>query len=326
MIYFQIIISILYLLFQKVIHLQVPIKYIFRIDIFTIFYFLLLIIIISLIISNVIFKLSGKRKLPNYLKLLGYIEWLLIICVELLRFIKPETFSKIYFNGYPIDKIIIAAFYSIILFLIIYSLLAIATTLFTGKKKTLKLLFYEVTLLTILIFSAFIKSTSYNENFSIYSGEKEFDYVVILGAAVVHKNQPSNILKHRILKALEIYRRGLAKKIICTGGNAPNETSEASVEKKILLQHGVSPKNIISEQKTSTTLEQIVFLKKFFKQNESAIIVSDFFHLERVKSMCEFMRLNAETVSTGLKISSNNLLHYKLRDSVALLLFILFGI
>ncbi len=326
MTYFIILLSVLYLLFQKYLHLNVPLEKLFNVSFINIFYVVILFSTLILILFNVYHKLKRKQKLPAYLKLISKINLLLIVLSELLRYFHPQKLHGIYFNGYPIDKILIAAFYTIILFALIFQLLIILFTFLGSEYKILRAIVLEGVILTALAAGSFFTVNSYSENSSIYSGEKTYDYTVILGAAVIKKNQPSRILKRRIVKGIDLYRRGLALKIICTGGNAPGEIPEAEAEKNMLIEHEIPERDIILEKKTSTTLEQISFLKKFISPEKRLLIVSDAFHLARINEMCKFVGLRAVPVSTGLKITPKNLFYYKIRESVALLLFWFFGI
>lgn len=326
MAYLLIFISVSYLFLQKYFHLNVPLKGITQINFIGIFYFSILIIAVILFVFNGCHKLRKKGKLPKYLKTLGGINILSIILAELLRSLKPEMLHTIYFNGYPIDKILIAGFYSVILCSVIFQLFVIFFTLLGYKAKVLRGVVSEGILIAAMLIGAFFVSSNYHEDLSVYTGEREYDFAVILGAAVVKKNKPSAMLKGRIAKGIELYRRGLATKIICTGGNAPGEIPEAEAEKRMLIEHEIPERDILYEGKTSTTLEQILYLKNLNVQQKKFMIVSDAFHLARINDMCKFMGVQGVPVASGLKISSGKLFYYKLRESVALLLFRLFGI
>ena len=55
------------------------------------------------------------------------------------------------------------------------------------------------------------------------------DAIVVLGAAQ-YSGKPSPVLQARLDQALALYRRGLAPRVILTGGTAPGDrTSEAAV-------------------------------------------------------------------------------------------------
>ncbi len=326
MAYLLIFIFVSYLFLQKYFHLNVPLKGISQIDFIGVFYFSILIVTVLLFVFNGYHKLRKKGKLPKYLKTLGMINILLIFLAELIRFFNPEKLHKIYFNGYPVDKILIAAVYSVIFFSVIFQLFVIFFTLLGYKAKVFRGVVSEGILIAAMLIGAFFVSSNYHEDSSVYTGENQYDFAVILGAAVVKKNKPSAMLKGRIAKGIELYRRGLVNRIICTGGNAPGEIPEAEAEKIMLIEHEIPERDILIEGKTSTTLEQILYLKNLNVPQKNFLIVSDAFHLARINEMCKFIGVQGVPVASGLKISSGKLFYYKLRESVALLLFRLFGI
>ena len=165
------------------------------------------------------------------------------------------------------------------------------------------------------------KSFDYAEKIT----EKEYDYGCIPGAAVWKKNKPSPIFEARIRKALELYRKNYYKKIILTGGNAPGEISEAEAAQKYLVNLGVNKKDIILEKETSTTSEQIKYLKKYFS-NKKILIVSDGFHLSRITQIAKFFNLKVEGVSSDYTMTLEKAIYYRTRETVALLMFWLFAI
>ena len=162
-----------------------------------------------------------------------------------------------------------------------------------------------------------------------YETGKRFGYGIVLGAAVWSNNRPSPIFAGRIDRAADLYNNNRISKIQLTGGNAPGEVSEATAAKKYLMEkYNISPVDIIIEETTSTTNEQLRFVKLdyFDKKEDELVIISDEFHLKRVEEMLDFYEINAEVVSSEYKLNFQKSLYYRLRDSIGLLLFWLFAI
>ncbi len=152
---------------------------------------------------------------------------------------------------------------------------------------------------------------------------------VVLGAAVWSDNKPSPSLALRVDKAAELYKSGTVQKIQLTGGNAPGELSEAEVSLNYILKKGVERKDILIEKNTTSTIEQIRFLKNKLmndKQPGSLIIISDIYHIHRVNEICSFYNVNAEVTPSKLNLRTDKIIFYQLRECMALLLFWLFGI
>src|SRR5215510_1155078 len=113
------------------------------------------------------------------------------------------------------------------------------------------------------------------------------DAIVVLGAAQ-YNGRPSPVLKARLDHALELYNTGVSRAIITTGSYGPDPNfSEAEVGRKYLVQHGVRVDDIITEQGSGTTHDSILAAAGLLKSKgwESALVVSDGFHLYRAKRM-----------------------------------------
>ena len=115
------------------------------------------------------------------------------------------------------------------------------------------------------------------------------DAIVILGAAQ-YNGHPSPVLKARLDHALDLYRHGYARAIITTGsyGLDPNY-SEAQVGTAYLVQQGVNENSIITEQGSVTTRDSIRASVALMQSKgwSHALVVSDGFHMYRVKKMFE---------------------------------------
>jgi uncharacterized SAM-binding protein YcdF (DUF218 family) len=111
--------------------------------------------------------------------------------------------------------------------------------------------------------------------------------IVVLGAAQ-YNGRPSPVLKARLDHALDLYNHGLAPAIITTGsyGTDPN-FSEADVGRKYLVQNGAQVDDIVTEQGSGTTYDSIRAVSRVLKGKgwNSALVVSDGFHLYRAKKM-----------------------------------------
>jgi len=151
---------------------------------------------------------------------------------------------------------------------------------------------------------------------------------VVLGAAVWN-DKPSTLLIGRTKKASELLRNKKIAKIQLTGSNAPGEISEASAAYNFAISLGVKKHFMNVEENTTTTTEQIKFIKKNLvntKEKYSILIISDQFHLTRVLEICKFFDVKAIGVASDYSLNWEKLLYYRFRESIALLFFWLFAI
>jgi uncharacterized SAM-binding protein YcdF (DUF218 family) len=158
---------------------------------------------------------------------------------------------------------------------------------------------------------------------------KRADAGVILGAAVWGGNRPSPVLRERINKGYELYSKKIVPQLVLTGGGSPNELTEAEVAKNELKKFGVPEKDLIVEDKSNSTVEQIHFVRdKYYNRLKwnKIIIVSDNFHLLRAKEISSFNNIDADGIATETPLSSEGTINFCIKESVALFFFWLFGI
>ncbi len=273
------------------------------------------------ILLTIAFLFARKRDYA-LTKLFGVINLALIVFIEILR--RVNFFGELFLFGYPVQKIAIAVAFFMLFSLLLFEILYLLSTIFTKKSFVLR----TASVVFLILIALLISGIYYDFSFSpdAEPKNKKYNYAVVFGAAVIGE-RPSAMLKGRLLKALELYRKKSVRKIILTGGAAPNEESEGFVSYRFLLGKGVPQNKMIFEEKTATTWEQVKYLKSIYdKEKATFVFVSDKFHLKRISEMAKFLRLPHEVVPSYGKISTNKLIYYKLRDSVALLLFMFFAV
>lgn len=114
------------------------------------------------------------------------------------------------------------------------------------------------------------------------------DVAVVLGNSVLEDGSLSSWLQGRVDKALDLYHKGLVKKIFVSGGLTKPEDGgwpEGDAMKAYLLKKGLPEKDIIADNKGQNTY---LTAKDFIEWNrdqhyQSVIIVSQFYHITRTK-------------------------------------------
>ncbi|MCU7494505.1 MAG: YdcF family protein [Ignavibacteria bacterium] len=269
------------------------------------------------------------KKLYGLLSITIVMNIPLVFTLFIKEFNLPLPFK--YLFGYPLENIYVALMFSIYQFLLFFLTAAAWMSIFRiNKFLYLRSLLYSLFIIFVLVLGAFVYENEYEDNSEKYFKDgSQADVAVILGAAVYSKNRPSPIFASRIGKANNLYNAGIVRKLLVTGGSAPGEMSEAEVAYVYLVRYGVDPDNIWIERRTSSTSEQIEYIKETLIEKrglKKIIIVSDQFHLKRAMEMCDFYNIKADGVASGLRLSLEKLFFYKFRDSLALLLFWLFAL
>ena len=116
------------------------------------------------------------------------------------------------------------------------------------------------------------------------------DVILVLGAAE-YRGRPSPVLRARLDHALELYQRRLAPHIMTTGGAGGDPVfTEGGVGRSYLMSKGVPPDAIIVEDEGESTLESTAMAGEIMRRmgRQSVIVVSDGYHIYRVKRMLQF--------------------------------------
>lgn len=157
---------------------------------------------------------------------------------------------------------------------------------------------------------------------------RSFDAGVILGAAVWSGDRPSPVFRERLKRGYDLLENGTVQFLVLTGSNAPGELTEAEVGRRELLRRGADPTRIVIETRTRSTVQQVMFIRdELTKQGwRTFVIISDQFHLTRALEICDFNGIDAHGVSSESPLGPQNLALYHVRESVALVLYWMFGI
>lgn len=100
------------------------------------------------------------------------------------------------------------------------------------------------------------------------------DYIIILGCAISKDGTPLPLLRGRIDRALQFAREQFEKtgkmpKFVTSGGKGDDECiSEGESMKNYLLTQGINEDNIIVENKSVNTLENMKFSKKLIENDK----------------------------------------------------------
>lgn len=115
------------------------------------------------------------------------------------------------------------------------------------------------------------------------------DVIVVLGAAE-YRGRPSPVLEARLNHALFLYLRHMAPRILTTGGSGGDPVfTEGEVGRAYLSRRGVPSEAILVEPEGSSTAQSIAAVAEIMQRMnlKSCIVVSDGYHIYRVKKMLE---------------------------------------
>lgn len=126
------------------------------------------------------------------------------------------------------------------------------------------------------------------------------DAIVVLGAAQ-YQGRPSPVLRTRLDHAIGLYARGLAPRLVLTGGIAEGDTeSEAAVSRNYALRAGVPDSAILMENDGRTTGQSLRSVGRLLgtRGMRRVVLVSDPFHLFRASLVARRHGLDVLTSPT----------------------------
>ena len=121
------------------------------------------------------------------------------------------------------------------------------------------------------------------------------DAIVVLGAAQ-YDGVPSAVFAARLDHAVRLYREGLAKLFVVTGGKLPGDRfTEAQTARRYAEDHGVPSAAIIGEDTGRNTEESLEAVGAILRARDlsTAVFVSDRTHMLRVLRMATDQGLTA---------------------------------
>jgi uncharacterized SAM-binding protein YcdF (DUF218 family) len=152
--------------------------------------------------------------------------------------------------------------------------------------------------------------------------KEKVDYVIVLGAKV-NGNKPTAALKGRLDQAITYYNSNPSVKIVVTGGQGSDELyPESLVMKNYLLDNKVKASNILVEDKSSNTYENLYFAKRVIDKDSKDVtyqkigVITNDFHILRAKMLC--YRQFKQECQMQSAYTDNNYLSY-VREPLALI-------
>jgi uncharacterized SAM-binding protein YcdF (DUF218 family) len=134
------------------------------------------------------------------------------------------------------------------------------------------------------------------------------DAIVVLGAAQ-YNGRPSPVFRARLDHALQLYREGLAPRLVVTGGVGRRDTmSEATVARHYLLTRKVPARAVISQPQGRSTEASMTAVAAWLQTAhlKRVILVSDPFHMFRLRLEARRTGLEAYTSPTESSPISDN--------------------
>ena len=191
-------------------------------------------------------------------------------------------------------------FLSKILLFLTYPLTWILVLLIFAYVYRYKSISRKLVLTAISIFFIFSNSFIYNQTMKHWEGENEFQLkpsfpvVVILGGYSgwnkSHQSVEFYESSDRLIKGIEVYKKGIANKILISGGSGlvlQQDEKEGLWTKQVLINLGIDEKDILIESESRNTYENAVNTKLILDSlhiDESILLITSASHMNRAQA------------------------------------------
>lgn len=158
----------------------------------------------------------------------------------------------------------------------------------------------------------------------LYAGSRpvirKADAILVLGAAQ-YNGRPSPVLKARLDHAIDLFHRGLAKKMVFTGGVGAGDTlSEGEVARRYALKKDVPASAIMVERHGVTSAESVAAAASLMRAKglRSALVVSDSYHMLRLELLARRAGIKPyrAPASSPIDRARRQRVRYVLRESI----------
>ncbi len=177
------------------------------------------------------------------------------------------------------------------------------------KKKILKISVITILILAIIGITAVLGINQYVKQSAkerIITSEQaaeltDIDCIIVLGCQVKNDGRPSDMLKDRLDRGVELYELGAAPKIIMSGDHGQKEYDEVNTMKQYAVDAGVPSEDIFMDHAGFSTYESIYRAKEIFEADK-IIVVTQEYHLYRALYIADKLGIDAYGVSADYHI------------------------
>ncbi len=123
------------------------------------------------------------------------------------------------------------------------------------------------------------------------------DCIIVLGCQVKPDKTPSDMLKDRLTRGVELYKNGASPKILMSGDHGGLYYNEVGTMKQFAIDNGIPSSDVFMDHAGFSTYETMYRAKEIFKAKK-VIIVTQKYHLYRAIYIAEKLGLEAYGVDS----------------------------
>jgi SanA protein len=170
-------------------------------------------------------------------------------------------------------------------------------------KKIIKFLWRLTLLLSLLIFlglflpKIFIQLYAAPHTYTVDSVPSA-RVAIVFGAGLLRDGSAGPVLRDRVETAVQLYHQGKVDKLLMSGDNRFVEYNEPEAMRQYALTFGVPNEDIVLDYAGRRTYDTCYRAKAIF-QVDSAVLVTQSFHLPRALFLCNAFEVKAEGVEAN---------------------------
>ena len=164
------------------------------------------------------------------------------------------------------------------------------------KNKKYIIIIVFVLIFPVLLLFALNGIVKFQEK-NIISPEEAYklenvDCILVLGCGVKDNGVPSDMLRDRLIRSIDLYKNNAAPKLLMSGDHGKTNYNEVGTMKNFALDSGIKSEDIFMDHAGFSTYESIYRAKDIFGARK-IIIVSQEYHLYRALHIAESFGLEA---------------------------------
>ncbi len=125
----------------------------------------------------------------------------------------------------------------------------------------------------------------------------DVDCILVLGCQVKDNGVPSDMLKDRLARGIELYEEEAAPKLLMSGDHGREEYDEVGAMKQWAIDSDISSENIFMDHAGFSTYESMYRAKEIFEADK-IIIVTQEYHLYRALYIADKLGIEAYGVAS----------------------------
>ncbi|MEK0445735.1 MAG: hypothetical protein RLZZ399_1056 [Verrucomicrobiota bacterium] len=146
-----------------------------------------------------------------------------------------------------------------------------------------------------------------------------YDVIVVAGCRVFPDGKPSPALEWRVRKAFDLWKMGMAPRVVFTGGVGDYPPAEAEAAARLASELGMPPSATIREVRSTSTRENAQFAAALFPEPSQMriLLVTDAYHVLRARRI--FARCFGSVDAVGSTYGVVSRMRGALREVLALI-------